>query len=117
MPAVLSTSSNDFFFFFFFFFFFLRLASLLVLKSVTTNDNFSFGSTASTNSGIGNISLSLKYLAYFVTLSLSWSEGDFFFFVTATTRRLALLVASVLVEWYWPMKVISLPASMRVLCQ
>ena len=70
MPAVLSTSSN---------YSFLRLASLLVLKSVTTNERV-LGSTASTNSGIGNISLSLKYLAYFVTLSLSLSEGDFFFF-------------------------------------
>ena len=70
MPAVLSSSSNDSF---------LSPASLLVLKSVTTNDRV-LGSTASTSSGMGRISLSLKYFAYFVTLSFSWSSGDFFFF-------------------------------------
>ena len=46
---------------------------------MTTNDRV-LGSTASTSSGIGSISFSLKYLAYFVTLSLSWSVGDFFVF-------------------------------------
>ena len=71
MPAVLMTASNVSF---------LSRASLLVFKSVTTNDRV-FGSTASTGSAIGSISFSLKYFAYFVTLSFSWSVGDFLFFV------------------------------------
>ena len=58
---------------------FLSRASLLVFKSVTTNDRV-FGSTASTSSAIGSISFSLKYFAYFVTLSFSWPVGDFFVF-------------------------------------
>ena len=49
---------------------FLIPASLLVLMSVTTKDRV-FGSTASTNSGIGSISQSLKYFSYFSTLSLA----------------------------------------------
>ena len=44
--------------------------SFLVRRSVTTNDRV-FGSTDSTSSGIGRISPSLKYSAYFSTLSLS----------------------------------------------
>ena len=51
MPALFKVSSN---------FSLFKLASLLVL-----------GSTACTNSGIGKISLSLKYLAYLFILSLS----------------------------------------------
>ena len=70
MPAVLITSSNDSF---------LSPASLLVFKSVTTNDRV-LGSTASTSSRIESISFSWKYLTYFVSLSLSWSMGDFFVF-------------------------------------
>ena len=38
------------------------------------------GSTASTRSGIGKISFSLKYFSHFWTLSFSWSVGNFFFF-------------------------------------
>ena len=58
---------------------FLMPASLLVFRSVTTKDRI-FGSNVSVNSGIGKISLSLKYGAYFPTLSLSYSLADFFFF-------------------------------------
>ena len=61
MFAVFKRSSNVSFFI---------PASLLVLMSVTTKDRV-FGSTASTNSGIGSISLSLKYCSYFSTLSLA----------------------------------------------
>ena len=61
MPVLFKVSSNVSFF---------ELASLLVLMSVTTNDRV-LSSTACTNSGIGKISLFLKYLAYFLTLSLS----------------------------------------------
>ena len=52
-------------------------ASLLVFRSVTRKDRF-FGSNASVNSGIGRISFSLKYGAYFPTLSFSYSLADFF---------------------------------------
>ena len=62
MPALFKVSSN---------FSLFKLASLLVFMSVTTNDTTNdsvFGSTACTNSGIGKISFSLKYLAYLFTL-------------------------------------------------
>ena len=61
MPVVFKISSNVSFF---------NSACLLVRKSMTTKDRV-LGSTASTNSGIGSISLSLKYFVYFSTLSLS----------------------------------------------
>ena len=105
MPAVFNTSSNASFF---------KPASLLVFKFVTTNDRV-LGSTASTNSGIGKISLSLKYFAYFWTLSLAGSAGDFYFFLIAATRRLALAVAFMQVVLSEPMKLmINFPAPGRV---
>ena len=51
-------------------FLFLIPANLLVFKSVTIEDKV-FVSTASTNSGRGNILFSSKYLAYLPTLSFS----------------------------------------------
>ena len=62
MPAVFNVSSNVSFF--------LKFARLLVLMSVTTNDRV-LDSTAGTNSGIGKISLFLRYLAYLLTMSFS----------------------------------------------
>ena len=70
MPAVLMTSSNVSF---------LNPISLLVFKSVMTNDRV-LDLMAWTSSGIGNISFSLKYLAYLLTLLFSWSVGVFFVF-------------------------------------
>ena len=67
MPAVLRISSKASF---------LIPASLMVFKSVTTKDRV-LGSTASTNSGIGSISFSLKYGAYLPTLSLEYSSVVF----------------------------------------
>ena len=61
MPAVFKISSKISF---------VYPASFLVRKSVTTKDRV-LGSTTSTNSGIGSISLCLEYFAYFSTLSLS----------------------------------------------
>ena len=109
MPAVFKSSSNVSF---------SMPANLLVRKSVTTKDRV-LGSTASTSSGIGMISLSLKYCVYISTLSLSQSLGDFFATTRfAMTRRLALQVLSWLARQSWlyamkPMKMINLPASLR----
>ena len=107
MPAVFNVSSKISL---------LRPASLLVFRSVTANDR-DLGSTASTNSGIGSILLSLKYFAYFSTRSLAWSASVFLFFVFAMTRRLVLAVAFEWVVLCWPMKhMINLPALGRVQC-
>ena len=86
--------------------------------SVSWSLNLWLRTTASTNSGIGKILLSLKYFPYFWTLSLSWSVSVFFFFfVIATTRTLALPVVFKRVVLCWSMKrVINLSASGKVLC-
>ena len=81
MPALFKVSSK---------FSLFKLASLLVLMSVTTNDSV-FGSTACTNSGIGKISFSLKYLAYLFTLSLSSSDGFFFCFCICVDQETAFV--------------------------
>ena len=86
MPVVFNSSSKTSF---------LNPASLQVRMSVTTKDRV-FGLTATTTSGIGNISFSLKYFAYFSTLSFSLSLGVFLGggVKFATTRTLALQVLS-----------------------
>ena len=66
-------------------------ASLLVLMSVTTKDRV-LGSTASTSSGIGRISPSLKYCSYFSTCLLRSHKGIFYSHNVKTKRLLFPLV-------------------------
>ena len=61
MPAFLNNSSNVSFF---------SPTNLLVLRSETTSERI-LGVNLFSNSGMGRISLPLKYFAYFSTLSLS----------------------------------------------
>ena len=67
--------------------------------SVTMNDRI-MGSTSTTSSGMGTVVLSLKYGAYLLTLSFSYSSGDFL--LTAPKTSFArLLLAGVFVPMVW----------------
>ena len=77
---------------------FLIPDSLLFLKSVIMLDRV-FGSVSVTNSGMESISVPLKYVAYFPTLSFSYcSELSFSFFFFLLPMKLALLMFSFPVE-------------------